>query len=161
VRPIARLEDELRTSGSVALLAGVAGLGAALARGVEPARGLVPFVVVAAVLAAVSAFATRWLREGRGAVPAPGGARVEPTWQTVRRTLVGLSLPVAAVAVGTALAAGLGAVLGGVLAGIGAVDLANMGRARRRRKESGQTLFRELGASPFAGGRRALYTRPT
>ena len=161
MRPIARLEDELRASGSLAVLVGLAGLVAALARGVEPGRGVVPFVVVAAVLGAVSAVATRWLREGRGARPAPAEARVEPASQTVRRTLVALSLPVAAVAAGTALAAGLGAVLGGVLAGIGAVDLVNLGWARRRRKESGQTLFRELGASPFAGGRRALYTRPT
>jgi hypothetical protein len=59
------------------------------------------------------------------------------------------------------LSGGIGAVFGGVLAGIGIIDLANLAALRRRQEAGREVVFRELGGSPFAGGRRPLYTRPT
>ena len=54
----------------------------------------------------------------------------------------------------------LGAVIGGAFAGIGAVDLATQRWAAATRA-AGTIVYRELGASPFSGGRRRIYTRPT
>jgi hypothetical protein len=160
VRPIARLTTELLASGVGQLVIGLAGLLAgALATDAGPARAIVPFVVAFLVLGGVSLLTTRWLRDAE-----PGGAdpgvRVETAGLTVRRTGVTLALAAAAVALLTLVSGGLGAVLGGVVAGIGAVDLANRAWVRRRERATGLAIYRELGASPFSGGRRPLYTRP-
>ncbi len=79
----------------------------------------------------------------------------------MRRTIVAMALPMLAVLVSIALSAGLAAVLGGVVAGLGIVDLANLTALRRRQAAGREVVYRELGGSPFAGGRRPLYTRPT
>ena len=50
--------------------------------------------------------------------------------------------------------------MGGVVAAVGAVDIRNFRWVRDRERAEGDELFRELGGSPFAGGKRALYTRP-
>ena len=56
--------------------------------------------------------------------------------------------------------AGLAAVLGGVVAAVGAVDLINHRHVRAREEADGEALYRELGGSPFAAGRRPIYTVP-
>ena len=65
-----------------------------------------------------------------------------------------------AVAVCTAIAPGLGVIVGGVVAAVGLIDLRNRAWAQSREREDGTELLRELGRSPFATGRRPLYTRP-
>lgn len=161
MRPIARLDVELRASGTLSLAVGAAGLFAALGRGTDAARAVVAFLVVTAILAAISTVATRFLRS-RDRLPAPAqGVLVEPPSQTMRRTVVSMALPAVAVLASIALSAGLAAVLGGVLVGIGIVDLANLAALRRRQAAGREVVYRELGGSPFAGGRRPLYTRPT
>jgi hypothetical protein len=161
VRPIARLATELTVSGVGQLAVGVAGLVIALLTSDDGAgRLIVPFAVAFVLIGAVSGWASRWLREAE-----PGGAaedaRVEPSGQTVRRSLVSLVVALLAVALLTIIGSGLAAVLGGVVAAVGAVDLANLSWVRRREARTGTALYRELGASPFSGGRRPLYTRPT
>ena len=158
--PVARLERELRTTGIGQLAIGAAGLVIALtARDVSPAQGIVPFVVVLAVVGGLSWYATRWLRVAEVPAVSPE-APVEPHGLTVRRCALGLALALVAVAAATAMAGGLGAVLGGVVAAVGAVDLLNRRWVRAREEETGGQIVRELGRSPFAGGRRPLYTRP-
>ena len=160
MRPIARLETELRASGLIYAVLGAVGLVGSLARDTDAARAVVAFVVAAVILGAVSWLSTRWLRAADAAPAAPDAAPVEPSGLTVRRVLVGLSLPLVAVVASIALSAGLAAVLGGVVAGIGAIDLLTLSAVRRRQGRTGGVLYRELGGSPFAGGRRPLYTRP-
>lgn len=159
MRPIARLETELRMSGIGQSVAGVVALVIALAVGDEGvARVLVPFAAAAVLLAALSAWSTRWLRAP--AIPEAGGQAVEPSGETVRRSLVILALPVVVLAILVGIAAPVAAVLGGVLVGAGAVDLRNLAWVRERERALGRGIYRELGRSPFAGGRRPLYTRP-
>ncbi len=87
-------------------------------------------------------------------------ARVEAPRLTVRRVLISLVLPLIAVGVAAALGPGLAVVMGGVVAGVGAGDIRNFRWVRERERDGGDVLFRELGGSPFAGGKRPLYTRP-
>jgi hypothetical protein len=157
--PIARLATELRATGLAQAVIGVGGLVAALAVGASPGRALVPFAVAFAVVSAVSAYASRWMREAR--TPAAGDAPVEPSSQTLRRCGVGMAVALVAVVAAVAFGEALGAVLGGVVAAAGAVDLRNLAWVRARERASGEAVFRELGSSPFSGGRRPLYTRPT
>jgi hypothetical protein len=160
VRPIARLGTELLVSGAGQVLIGAAGLVAGiLLVDSGPARAVVPFVVAALALAAVSALTSRWLRAAEASAADPA-TRVETTALTVRRTCVTLGLAALAVAVAALLGGGLAAVLGGVVAGVGAVDLANRAWVRDRERRTGLALYRELGPSPFSSGRRPLYTRP-
>ena len=161
MRPIARLDVELRASGTLALAIGAAGLFGALGRGTDAARAVLAFLVATALLAAISTVATRFLRSRDRHPPPAQGVLVEPPSQTMRRTIVSMALPAIAVVAALALSAGLGAVLGGVLAGIGLVDLANLTALRRRQAAGREVVYRELGGSPFASGRRPLYTRPT
>ena len=160
MRPIARLATELTVSGAGQLAVGIAGLVIALvADDTGAGRAIVPFAVAFLLVGAVSAYGSRWLR---GAEPdgAAEGARVETAGLTVRRTLVGLVVALVAVGIAALIGGGLAAVLGGVVAAVGAVDLANLSWVRRREAETGALIFRELGGSPFSGGRRPLYTRP-
>lgn len=158
--PVARLELELRTTGVGQLAIGVAGLVVALtARDVSPAQGLVPFVIVMALVGGLSHYATRWIRSAETPSVSPS-AQVEERRLTLRRCVLGLTFALLAVAAATAVAGGLGAVLGGVVASVGAVDLLNLRWLRGREEETGRQILRELGRSPFAGGRRPLYTRP-
>lgn len=160
MRPIARLATELVVSGAGQLAAGIAGLVIALVTTDDGAgRAIVPFAVSFLLIGAVSAYASRWLREAEPAGAAEG-ARVEATALTVRRSLVGLAVAILAVAVVALIGGGLAGVLGGVVAGVGAVDLANLSWVRRREAQTGTTIYRELGPSPFSSGRRPLYTRP-
>ena len=161
MRPIARLDIELRASGTLALAIGAAGLVGALGRGSDPARAVLAFVVAAAILAAISTVGTRFLRSSDRLPPAAQGVLVEPPSQTMRRTVVAMTLPMVAVLALIALSGGVAAVIGGVVAGIGLVDLANLTALRRRQAAGREVIYRELGGSPFAGGRRPLYTRPT
>ena len=62
--------------------------------------------------------------------------------------------------VAAALGPGLAVVMGGVVAAVGAVDIRNFRWVRDRERAEGEAIFRERGASPFAGGKRPLYTRP-
>lgn len=159
-RPIARLALELRVTGSGLLALGVACLIVAAASGdVEPARLGVPFAVAFLAVGAFSLQNSRWLR----AAARPGaeaGIRIEERGHTVRRLLVSLILPLIAVAVAAALGPGLAVVMGGVVAAVGAVDIRNFRWVRDRERAEGDEIFRELGGSPFAGGKRPLYTRP-
>lgn len=161
MRPIARLDVELRASALLALSIAAAGLIGALGRGTEPGRAIVGFAVAALVVGAVSHVGTRFLRSGERFPRAADGVLIEHPAQTMRRTIVAMALPTLAVIILLALSGGIGAVFGGVLAGIGIIDLANLAALRRRQEAGREVVFRELGGSPFAGGRRPLYTRPT
>lgn len=142
------------------LLVGLTGLVIALVTGDGAGRMVIPFVVTFAVIAGVSVYASRWMRDAEPGAAA-SGVRIEETRLTVRRSLVGLVIALVVVIAAGVIGAGLAAVLGGVVAGAGAVDLANQAWARRRERETGLALYRELGSSPFSSGRRPLYTRPT
>lgn len=160
MRPIARLATELTVSGAGQLAVGIAGLVIALTAGdTATGRAIVPFAVAFALVGAVSAYGSRWLRDAEPS-GAADGVRVETAGLTVRRTLVGLVVALVAVGVAALIGGGLAAVLGGVVAAVGAVDLVNLAWVRRREAETGAAIFRELGGSPFSGGRRPLYTRP-
>jgi hypothetical protein len=161
VRPIARLDLELQVSGTLMLAIGAAGLFGALGRGSDPARAILAFAVAAAVLAAMSAVATRFVRSKDRLPPAAQGVLVEPPSQTMRRSIVAATLPMLAVLALIAISGGVAAAIGGVAAGVGLVDLANLTALRRRQAAGREVIYRELGGSPFAGGRRPLYTRPT
>ncbi len=118
-----------------------------------------PFVVAFAAVGGFSLYNSRWLpRAPRPAASA--GTRVEEARLTVRRVLISLVLPLIAVAVAAALGPGLAVVMGGVVAGVGAVDIRNFRWVRERERAGDDLIFRELGGSPFAGGKRPLYTRP-
>jgi hypothetical protein len=161
VRPIARLDVELRASALLALCIAAAGLFGAIGRGTEAGRAIVGFAVAAILFGIVSHVATRFLRTGERLPRAAEGVLIEHPAQTMRRTIVGMALPMLAVIVLLAVSGGTGAVFGGVLAGIGVIDLANLAALRRRQAAGREVVFRELGGSPLAGGRRPLYTRPT
>ena len=159
-RPIARLALELRLTGSGLLGLGVACLVVAAATGdIAAVRLVVPFVVALAAVGGFSLYNSRWLR----AAPRPAvrdRVRVEEPSHTTRRVLVSLVLPLIAVGVAVALGPGLAVVMGGVVAGVGAVDVRNFRWVRERERAEGAEIYRELGGSPFAGGKRPLYTRP-
>jgi hypothetical protein len=161
VRPIARLDVELRASALLALSIAAAGLFGAFGRGADPARAIVGFAVAAILIGIVSHVGTRFLRTGERFPRAADGVLIEHPAQTMRRTIVGMVLPMLVVIVLLAVSGGTGAVFGGVLAGIGIIDLANLAVLRRRQAAGREVVFRELGGSPFAGGRRPIYTRPT
>jgi hypothetical protein len=94
------------------------------------------------------------------APPVDPAATLEEPSHTTRRSVIGMVPAIAAVAVCSVIAPGLGVVVGGVVAAVGLVDLRNRAWAQRREREEGAELVRELGRSPFATGRRPLYTRP-
>lgn len=159
-RPIARLALELRFTGSGLLALGIACLVvAAASRDVAAARLAVPFVVAFVAVGGFSLYNSRWLRAAPRPAAAPG-VRIEEARLTARRVLVSLLLPLIAVGVAAALGPGLAVVMGGVVAGVGAVDIRNFRWVRERERAEGGEIYRELGGSPFAGGKRALYTRP-
>jgi hypothetical protein len=159
-RPIARLALELRLTGSGLVALGIACLIVAAASGdIGLARLAVPFLVAFAAVGGFSLYNSRWMRSAARPDAAPG-ARVEAPRLTMRRVLVSLVLPLIAVGVAAALGPGLAVVMGGVVAGVGAVDIRNFRWVRERERHEGDVLFRELGGSPFAGGKRPLYTRP-
>jgi hypothetical protein len=160
-RPVARLATELRLSGSGQAAIGFAGLLVAVFAGdVSPARAFVPFAVVMLLIGGLSWWSTRWMRDGRPVPAKDPAARIEGPRDTLRRCLVGLVLAVVAVGLVGAAGAGLAAVLGGVVAAVGAVDLINHRHVRAREEATGEAIYRELGSSPFAAGRRPLYTLP-
>ena len=140
---------------------GLACLAAALsASDLAPVRAFVPFAVAFAVVGGLSLYGSRWMRTA----PAPEAdpqIAVEAPAITIRRSLVGLAVALLAVTVASIVGPGLSVVLGGVVAAAGAVDIRNYTWARAREATLGASLFREIGRSPFASGRRPLYTRPT
>jgi len=163
VRPLAPLRTELAISGAGSLLVGLGGLAGALALGDEPARALVPFVVVAALMALVqylSGFA--WVRRTVGEAPrAPEGAPLETRGATLRRALIAMAVIAGAVAVTLAYRSELAAIVGGVAAGVGAIDTIASRWVGSRELATGATMLRESAASPIAAGRRPVYTLPT
>jgi hypothetical protein len=160
-RPIARLATELRLTGVGQLAIGIAGLLVSVyGSDIAPARALVPFVVVVALIGGLSLFSTRWIRAGDELPEADADARIESGSDTLRRSGVSLLLALVAVGLVGAAGAGLAAVLGGVVAAVGAVDLINHRWVQRREEDTGVAIYRELGRSPFSAGRRPLYTRP-
>jgi hypothetical protein len=160
VPPVARLVQELGVTGAGQLAVGLAVLAVGLTSAdLEPARALVPFAVVFLVVAGLSALQSRWMREAPTPPVDPAATLEEPS-HTTRRSVIGMLPAIAAVAVCAVVAPGLGVVVGGVVAAVGLIDLRNRAWARRREREEGAELVRELGRSPFATGRRPLYTRP-
>lgn len=158
-RPIAPLRRELGLVGAAQLALGAAGLVASVVLIDEPLRAVLLFAVPAAVIGAAATLRAGWI--SRAPAPAaPAGVALESAGDTLRRTLVttapALVLLVAAVAVG----GGLGALVAGVLAGSGSGELRGARLADRRSGPEGGDLWRELGAHPFSGPRRPLYTRP-
>jgi hypothetical protein len=138
---------------------GGAGLIASMAVIDEPVRALVLFAVSAALVGGASVVRAGWIARAP-ASPAPPGVGEESAADTRRRTVVvaapALVLMVAALVVG----GGLGALVAGVIAGSGAGELRGARLTGRREAAEGLDLWRELGAHPFAGPRRPLYTRP-
>ncbi len=160
VTPVARLVTELGITGVVQLAIGLAVLTAGLtALDVEAVRIVVPFAVVFVVMCGLSIFQSRWLREAP-TPPVDPAARVEEPSDTTRRSLVHVLPAVLAVVVCTIISPGLGVIVGGVVAAVGLIDLRNRVWAQEREREADAQLMRELGRSPFATGRRPLYTRP-
>ena len=160
VRPVARLVTELGITGVGQLALGLAVLAVGLtAADISPVRVLVPFAVVFALVVGLSLYQSRWMRRSE-APPAGPAARLEDPSGTLRRSLVAITPVVVAVAVCTLIAPGVGVVVGAVVAAVGLVDLRNRAWAQERERALGAELLRELGGSPFATGRRALYTRP-
>lgn len=139
---------------------GIAGLVAALLLGASPARAILPFAVAALALGGVQAFVGyRWYRaEAEKAVDPHPAALIEVREDTVRRTMVKLTLPLGLLAIMLLVRPVLGAIIGGVWAGIGVVDLLTS-RWAEEREAAGTPVYRELGNSPFSGGRRTLYRR--
>lgn len=161
VRPIARLAWELRTTGAAQLALGLVCLVVALTSGgVAAGRAIVPFAVVLLVVGALSHRNTGWMRRAEPEAADPR-ARVEERSLTLRRSLVGCLLAVIAVVAVVTVGPQLGGVLGGVVGAVGAVDLRNYLWVSGRERSTGRAIFRELGGSPFAPGRRPLYTLPT
>jgi hypothetical protein len=160
---VARLATELTTSGAGYVVLGLTGLVGALLRADRPGRAIIPFLVVAVVLA-VAQYRLGFgrMRRAAGEAPHPPQAVAEEARRaTVRRVLLSLILIAAAIAVSIAVLEGVtAAIVGGVSVGVGVVDLA-AGRWVLGRQREGVTLLREVGGPPFAGGRRPLYTRPT
>lgn len=133
---------------------------AALLLGASPVRAILPFLVAALALGGVQAFiGHRWYRtEAERAEDPDPGATIEVPGDTMRRTAVKLTLPLGLLALMLLVRPVLGAIIGGVWAGIGAVDLLTS-RWAEEREAAGTPVFRELGNSPFSGGRRPLYRR--
>lgn len=158
--PVARLVTELSVTGVGQLALGLAVLAVGLTSAdISPARVLVPFAVVFLVMCGLSLHLSRWLRQG-SPPPVDPDARVEEPSDTTRRSLVAIVPAIAAVAVCTILAPGVGVIVGGVVAAVGLIDLRNRAWAQARERETGAELVRALGRSPFATGRRPVYTRP-
>jgi hypothetical protein len=160
VTPVARLARELGVTGVGQLAVGLAVLTVGLTTAdIDPARVLVPFAVVFLVVAGLSVFQSRWMRDAP-TPPADPAATVEEPSDTTRRSLIGILPAILAVAVCSIVAPGLGVIVGGVVAAVGLIDLRNRAWAQAREREEGAELVRELGRSPFASGRRPLYTLP-
>lgn len=163
MRPLAPIVTELRLTGGGAIVVGLGGLAAAVARrSGEPVRVLVPFLVVALVVgAATTIVGAAWLRRAvPGAPPAPAGATLEPEARTRRRCLAGAVIIAVLVAAAVVVSPGLAAILAGAAAGSGATDLRTASWIGREAHERGVEVLRESHPSPFAGLRRAVYTRP-
>ena len=160
VTPVARLVTELSVTGVGQLALGLAVLAVGLtAADIEPARVLVPFAVVFLVMCGLSVYQTRWLRQAP-APPVDPDARLEEPSDTTRRSIIGILPAIVAVSVCTIIAPTLGVIVAGVVAAVGVIDLRNRAWAQDREREEGSELLRELGRSPFATGKRPLYTRP-
>jgi hypothetical protein len=158
--PVARLVTELGVTGVVQLALGLGVLAVGVtATDIDAARILVPFAVVFAVVCGLSLHQSRWLRQA-AAPPVDPGAPVEESSDTTRRSLVHILPAIVAVAVCTLISPGVGVIVGGVVAAVGLIDLRNRAWARERERDGGAEILGELGRSPFATGRRPLYTRP-
>ena len=160
VTPVARLVTELSVTGVGQLALGLAVLAVGLTSAdLDPERVLVPFAVVFVVMCGLSVYQSRWMRQAP-APPVDPAARLEEPSDTTRRSLVGILPAIIAVSVCTIIAPGLGVIVGGVVAAVGVIDLRNRAWAQDRERETGADLLRALGRSPFATGRRPLYTLP-
>lgn len=163
MRPVASLRLELAASGRTFAIAGLGGLAAAAAAGVDPGRAAIAFLVPGIVLGLIQHFVgTRWIRVAAGGAPkAPGGTEVEPSGTTLRRVVLlqGGAMVVLLILL-WALRPSFGATFGGVLAGVGLANLFAGVWVMRREQETGRGLYRETGGSPFSGGRRSIYTLP-
>lgn len=158
--PVARLATELSVTGVGQLALGLAVLAVGLTSvDVAPARVLVPFAVVFLVMCGLSLHLSRWIRQ-EDAPPVDPAARLEESSDTTRRSLVAIAPAILAVAVCTIVAPVVGVIVGGVVAAVGLIDLRNRAWAQARERETGAELVRALGRSPFATGRRPVYTRP-
>lgn len=157
-RPVAPLARELTVAAAGTALVAAGGLAAALATIDGPLRGVLLFVVSAAVVGATQAARAAWI----GHAPAPAvadGAPVERRADTIRRHVVILVPAAVLVGVCVVVGGGLGALIAGVVAGTAAGDARALNVARRREGRDGAVLLRELGGHPFAGPRRPLYIR--
>jgi hypothetical protein len=151
---------ELGITGVGQLAVGLAVLAAGLsATDIDAVRLIVPFAVVLLLVCGLSHYATRWMRRD-DLPPVEPAATVEQPSDTTRRSLIGMAPAILAVLICTLIAPGLAVILGGVVAGVGLIDLRNRAWAQAREREDGVELLRQLGRSPFAAGRRPVYTRP-
>lgn len=156
---LAHFATELRVTGGGQVAIGVAGLAWGLAHDLGLARGLGLFAAAFVVVGALFLLRARAL-ETADPPPAPPGAELEAGGSTLRRALLGLVLPLAAVVVCVLLGHGLGALIGGVVAAVGAVDVRALLLVLRREAAGGGELWRALPEAPLARGRRPLYRVP-
>ncbi|MCU0308194.1 MAG: hypothetical protein MUE51_10605 [Thermoleophilia bacterium] len=163
MRSLAPIVDELRLTGAGALVVGLAGLAATIARRAdEPARVVIPFLVVAlAVGAATTIVGATWLRRAiPQAPPPPQGSPMEPAGRTRLRCILASVIVAVLMVVAVILAPGLAAILAGAAAGSGATDLRTALWVGRVQRDDGVEVLRAAATSPFAGSRRPVYARP-
>ena len=137
---------------------GLAGLVGGAATSDAVVRAVVPFLVVALLLAAVQFFVGfRWYQRTIAVAPgAPAGSDYEPPADTRSRVLKTLVIYVVLVGGAILTGRGLGAVIGGVVFGVGAVDLYTSRWLNQRTTKGAPTVFRETSNGLFASGRRPL-----
>jgi hypothetical protein len=159
MRALASLSSELQVTGVALPAIGLVGLVGGAATADTVVRAVVPFVLVAALLAAVQFFVGfRWYqRTIAAAAPAPEGSDYEPPADTRTRVLKTLVIYVVLVGGAILTGRGLGAVIGGVVFGVGVIDLYTSRWLMRRDASEAQPVFRETSKGLFASGRRPLY----
>ncbi len=158
---LAPLVTEYRAYAAGYLAVGAAGVAIDAANRDEPARSLVTFGVMSAVMLVVLGLTNlRWLSAAsRDAQPAPRGMEVEPLRGTLRRVALELLLVALLVTFGIAGGPGVGAVIAAMAFGTGVVNLAGWMWLRRTESHRRIRLFRDTPPRLVAMGRRTIRLR--
>lgn len=161
MRPLARLETELLTTGFGGAFIGVEALLGALARGVDPAQAFLPFSALAVIFALIQrSTGLRWIAAtAKDAPPMPADAQLEDKNRTYLRVALGLAVWLLLVGVALLLSPGIAAPMGGLLFGVSAIDIRSATTVAQY-KDEGVEIRREIGPSFIASGRRPLFKAP-
>ena len=161
MRPLAPLDTELRITGIGGVVIGCAALAGAIARGVEPAQAALPFSALALLFALIQrSSALKWFLSTAASAPdLDPGATFEAPGRTWARN--GLTLLFWVVLVGMAIgfSPGVAGPMGGLILGVAAIDV-RTATAVAGYREDGRQIWREIGTSWLASGRRPLFTGP-